>query len=237
MSHISYDKRWRNLFEPTILSLTAGFVDTVGFIGLFGLFTNHVTGNLILAGASVAGGSNEIISKLLAIPVFMIAVCTTAIYIHFNTEKKHKVIGRLFIIESLLLLLFMLATVFLGPLEGADNSTTIIAAMFGVSAMGVRITIARMLIDKMPHSTVMTGNVAQIAMDFGTLICNKFKVTDDTHAIRKRMRLFIPIIVAFIIGAALGSLGYVYVKFYSLLLPIILIFFLGVREIIINRKF
>lgn len=34
------------------LSFVSGFIDTSGFIALFGLFTSHVKGNLVLAGAS-----------------------------------------------------------------------------------------------------------------------------------------------------------------------------------------
>src|ERR1700755_3635408 len=55
---------------PLLLSLTAGYVDTAGFLSLQGLFTAHVTGNFVPLGASLALGTSGAIAKLLALPVF-----------------------------------------------------------------------------------------------------------------------------------------------------------------------
>ena len=41
---------------PFVLSLIAGSVDTIGFFGLAGLFTAHVTGNLVILAARLAAG-------------------------------------------------------------------------------------------------------------------------------------------------------------------------------------
>jgi uncharacterized membrane protein YoaK (UPF0700 family) len=41
-----------------LLSFNGGFVDTVGFLGLSGLFVAHVTGNFVTLGAALVLGSH-----------------------------------------------------------------------------------------------------------------------------------------------------------------------------------
>ena len=70
-----------------MLAVSGGAIDTISFITLFGLFfTAHVTGNLVVAGASLAGDSEGIVAKLLAIPAFMVAVAATTLII--KTRKR-----------------------------------------------------------------------------------------------------------------------------------------------------
>jgi uncharacterized membrane protein YoaK (UPF0700 family) len=62
---------------PLLLSLNAGYIDTVGFLALHGLFTAHVTGNFVTLGASLALGVSGLLAKLLALPVFCVIVIAT----------------------------------------------------------------------------------------------------------------------------------------------------------------
>jgi uncharacterized membrane protein YoaK (UPF0700 family) len=47
-----------------LLSLNAGFVDTVDFLGLQGLFAAHVTGNFVTLAAAFVYGSHGTIGKI-----------------------------------------------------------------------------------------------------------------------------------------------------------------------------
>src|SRR6476661_2716290 len=68
MAHTHFRSPW---LLPTVLSTTAGAVDVVGFLALGGLFTAHITGNVVVVAAHyVIGGFSEI-GPLLAVPVFV----------------------------------------------------------------------------------------------------------------------------------------------------------------------
>ena len=41
-----------------VLSVTAGYVDTAGYLALQGLFTSHVTGNFVTLGAALVFGTS-----------------------------------------------------------------------------------------------------------------------------------------------------------------------------------
>jgi uncharacterized membrane protein YoaK (UPF0700 family) len=58
---------------PPVLSVIAGMVDAIGFLSL-GLFTAHVTGNLVVIAAQLLRGGPPHLAQILAVPVFMMAV-------------------------------------------------------------------------------------------------------------------------------------------------------------------
>src|ERR1700721_1458177 len=62
---------------PTVLSITAGSVDAIGFLGLGGLFTAHVTGNLVILAAHLASGGEAPVAPMLSVPVFVAALGLT----------------------------------------------------------------------------------------------------------------------------------------------------------------
>lgn len=72
----------RNRLQSSGLAFLAAYVDTLGFIALFGLFTAHVTGNFILIGAALADTSQmSILLKFLAFPAFILGVAVARLFI------------------------------------------------------------------------------------------------------------------------------------------------------------
>ena len=72
---------WQSCRDPIILTLVGGAIDTIGFIALFGFFTAHVTGNLVLAGSGLVKGEDGLWIKLASVPLFIVTVVITKIYI------------------------------------------------------------------------------------------------------------------------------------------------------------
>src|SRR5258708_25664996 len=58
---------------PPLLSVVAGMVDVIGFLSL-GLFTAHVTGNLVVIAALLVRGGPPHTAQVLAVPVFIVGV-------------------------------------------------------------------------------------------------------------------------------------------------------------------
>src|SRR5271169_6202565 len=66
---------------PAVLSLTAGSVDVISFLGLGGLFTAHITGNLVILASRIVTGGEAPIAPMLSVPVFILALGLTRLLV------------------------------------------------------------------------------------------------------------------------------------------------------------
>jgi uncharacterized membrane protein YoaK (UPF0700 family) len=72
-----------------VLSMTAGAVDAIGFLGLGGLFIAHITGNIVVVVAHYIAGGFSRIGPLIAVPVFIVVLGTV-----FGYPRTNRSIGR-----------------------------------------------------------------------------------------------------------------------------------------------
>jgi uncharacterized membrane protein YoaK (UPF0700 family) len=217
---------WKTCRDPLLLTIVGGAIDTIGFIALFGFFTAHVTGNLVLAGAAWVKGGPGIWIKLGAIPLFILTVAITKYWID-RSAQKHTTLSYLFLGEAIFLTGFMLAGLYFEPFKDANNITVAITGGLGLIALAIRNTSSKTLIKHISPSTMMTGNTTQLGID----ISNYFRDRSDSN-MQKLLHSF-SIVMGFVIGAFLGAFLYVYLDFWSVaffVLPVLYLSYLAAKQ-------
>ncbi|HEY9639768.1 MAG TPA: YoaK family protein [Coleofasciculaceae cyanobacterium] len=209
----------------TLLSWVSGYADTAGFLRLDGLFTAHVTGNLIIAGVEIAGTNGEAVwVRLAVILVFIAAVGLTTLI----TRTRRPRLSRLLWLETLCLLLFAVVGVLVLP-----NQTTellplnmFMVGSAGVFAMGIQNALMRESLGTLAQTTVMTGNLTQLTIDATRkILIRDYRKVENSSAqereIQQRLVKFGGAVVGFILGAAFGAFFMRIIGFWSILLPVL----------------
>jgi uncharacterized membrane protein YoaK (UPF0700 family) len=209
---------WPARWLPVLLSVIAGSTDIIGFLGLNGLFTAHITGNLVILAARIVVGSQAILSDTLSVPVFMAVLFLTR-WFAVGLER----IGRDTLVPLLLLHLSLLAGFFAlctaaGPWSNPNATAAVAAGMFGVSAMAVQNALVPIALKGVPSTAVMTSNVTHFMLDFGEMLGRG----DPGGAARARDRALqtLPVIVGFMVGCGLGAALEAAAGLRSLALPV-----------------
>ncbi|QFS41636.1 YoaK family protein [Burkholderia cepacia] len=216
--------------EDVFLASIAGYVDTLGFVALFGLFTAHVTGNFILIGSGLAGVGQGLAIKWLAFPAFIAGIVVARVLDHRMRQLGHGVRARsLYALQAVLLAGFMLAGVMASPIADADAPRTILCGLLGAAAMGVQNAHARLTARSVVANTVMTGNVTQAVIDaFDWLV--PLAAPAEREAARVRLRRTLPPVAGFALGAGAGAMAYLFAAFWALALPLAVLCFLAYRS-------
>ena len=202
---------------PSVLSLTAGSVDAIGFLGLGGLFTTHITGNLVVLSAHVVSGGTAPLAPMLSVPVFMAVLGLTRLLAAGLEGIGLASLRPLLLLQFLLLGGFLGLGVAAGPRIDPDAPTAILAGMLGVSAMAVQNALLQISLTGAPSSAVMTTNVARFMVDIGDVLLKR-----DSHVVaraRHRAKQTWPSIVGFTVGCGLGAAGEAAIGLWSLALP------------------
>ncbi|MFK2904481.1 DUF1275 domain-containing protein [Dyella ginsengisoli] len=206
------------------LSFVAGYADTLSFIAMSGLFTAHVTGNMVLAAAHLSGqGDNLAVANLVMIPVFMAMVGLVALLARSRLFAGHpstRMIGAFMALQFVLLVAFWVAGVAMTAHAGfplATTSTVIPVAVLGVAALAVQNALPRLTgLQRLP-TTVMTGNLTQSSIDLvgWTVACLRGQpgARAETSA---RMRLMAPGVAGFFVGAAVAAPMTAWLHFHAL---------------------
>jgi uncharacterized membrane protein YoaK (UPF0700 family) len=215
-----------------VLGAVAGYVDAAGFLGLYGLYAAHVTGDLVAAGTTVGGGFHEgLFLRLVAIVVFMISVASAALVTREARRRRQRPMTALFALLTVSLALFCASGVVLRPeLRGPDAWAVVLTSALGVFAMGIQNALMRDALCSLGSTTLMTGNLTQMTIDLvNVLLPDDPSGSPTTRAsnergspridARRRLLKSATAVFAFLLGTVLGGVAMTVFAFWSIALP------------------
>ncbi len=212
---------WQRYQTPVLLTVVGGAIDTIGFITLFGFFTAHVTGNLVMAGSGLVKGEDGLWIKLAALPLFILTVMVTKIFID-KSNKQQLILSHLFLAEAVFLTAFMVAGLYFQPFVDAGDITVAITGGLGLIALAIRNTASKTVIKHMSPTVLMTGNTTQLGINLTDYLVNRSakNANDLGHSSA--------LVLSFLIGALVGALLYIKLSFWAVgvfVLPVLYLSF------------
>jgi uncharacterized membrane protein YoaK (UPF0700 family) len=202
--------------QGVVLGFLAGYVDTLGFVGLFGLFTAHVTGNFVLIGRALIEPSQAIGIKLMVFPVFILFVALARLAILHWERSGGKTLRNSFLFQLFVMLATVLCAWQAAPVVEASAPLTLLTGSLCAGAMAVQNAYGKLLLGKTAATTVMTGNVTTLVIEMVD------SLRGDKEAIGRCKKLTWPVL-AFAAGCMSGGVAFVLAGFHGLLLPCVLL--------------
>lgn len=203
-------------WQGASLGFIGGYVDTLGFIGLAGLFTAHVTGNFVMIGRTLVDPSQDLLMKLLVFPVFIITVMITRLLVLGWQAGNKPALRNAMLLQVVLLLGCMAFGMAAGARPTFDSPMIVAAGMLGAAGMAVQNAYGKLLQGKEDATTVMTGNVTMMS------IALVDAMRGDADAKARARRLAGPI-CGFGIGALAGAAAWLVAGFLGLLPAVLLL--------------
>jgi uncharacterized membrane protein YoaK (UPF0700 family) len=202
---------------PILLSVTAGYVDTAGYLALQGLFTAHVTGNFVTLGASLISGTSGALAKLLALPTFCIVILLTRWASYGLPRRGLPILRTMLSLKVLLLATAAALAIHFGPFPSGDTGAALATGLTLVSAMAIQNAAQRIYLGASPPTTLMTGTTTQIMIDVADL--TRGLPIEKKAAAQARLLRMIVSVLAFASGCAAAAVLYSRVGVFCFLVP------------------
>jgi uncharacterized membrane protein YoaK (UPF0700 family) len=202
---------------PILLSLTAGYVDTAGYVALQGLFTAHVTGNFVTIGASLISGTSGTLAKLLALPTFCVMIVVTRWFNYGLTARDLPPLRTLLTVKVMLLAVAAALALRFGPFSNGDSGAALAVGLTLVAAMAIQNAVQRIHLGSSPPTTLMTGTTTQVMIDITDL--TRDLPADTKQVARNRLARMTASVFAFASGCAAAALIYSRAGIYCFVVP------------------
>jgi uncharacterized membrane protein YoaK (UPF0700 family) len=203
---------------PPLLSMIAGAVDVIGFLSL-GLFTAHITGNLVVIAALLVRGGPPNVTQVLAVPVFILAVAAT--WLIAKALKRHgPALARpLLLVQFLLLACVLLLSVSQDRIPNRHGLIAGVTAMIAVSAMACQFALLLVAVPGAPSTAVMTGNLTSTVLSTLDTLSRTQPLTEGAN---ERLRKAFWSLVGFFAGCVAGAVAVSWLADWAWSVPVVL---------------
>lgn len=213
---------------PAALAFVSAYVEVACFIGLFGLFTSFVTGDIILIGVELVQETPQIVTKILVLPLFILSCVLWSWMLRRAPHPSAPVIRKALLSQALLLVIALALAAYLAPLDKTNPLPILAVAVPAVLACSLQMIMMRHQITIHPHTTIMTGNIGQTALAIASFYTShphddQEPAAPVTGQKRPSIRHQLSIILGFLFGAVCGGLAFAAIGFSCLFLPALML--------------
>jgi len=202
--------------QGVTMGFLAGYVDTLGFSALFGLFTAHVTGNFVLIAVALADpGQTPTLLKLLAFPAFIFGVAAARLLVAACERRGKPAVKPTYVLQLVLLTGFMVCGMLAEPVGLNVGMLAMAAGLLGAAAMGAHSAASKLLLSHLAPTSMMTGNVTQLVID----TVDRLRGAADAATKARCAKFFWPVL-AFALGCGMAAFAYLAVGFVALIVPV-----------------
>jgi uncharacterized membrane protein YoaK (UPF0700 family) len=185
-----------------LLSVIAGGTDAISFLGL-GLFSAHVTGNLIILIAHLVARRADNTCLFLSVPIFVLMLGLTGLLFAALKARHINPLRPLLLLQFLMLGGSLVVWAASGHPSASEARGIIIAGQLSVAAMAVQNALVALSLHGSPTTAVMTTNLTHLIMD--TIETVVGRNPPEVAAARHRAKHAWPVVVGFVVGASLGA--------------------------------
>lgn len=189
------------------LSLIAGATNAGGFLAI-GQYTSHTTGMLsAVADHLVLGQFLLVAASLAAIAAFVGGAMTTALMVNWGQRRQlRSAYARPLALETSLLLVFGL---FGAALQVHAEFFAPLTVLLLCYIMGLQNAVITKISHAEIRTTHVTGLVTDIGIELGKMLYfNRSAAPTRVMANRRKLRIHLSLVSAFLVGGVAGALGF-----------------------------
>lgn len=186
---------------PAALSLISGVTDVTSWLLLGGLFTAHITGNLVVLAADAVTGTAPHLAAVLALPAFVVvtvlATWAARRFAGHRARTRNTLLGA-----QAVLLVAAAGLSFVGHASAnPDGALAVLIGICAVGAMAAQNAYLHLVPTKVFTTAVMTGNLVAATIAGTDLVTSHGR----SPAARARWNESWPLLAGFVGGCLIGA--------------------------------